>query len=109
MRIDVIISVPRQRHKALPRFCIVAFRLSSKKIKTLTYSDCRVWVPRSLVAAFPSVVEQVVQDYDILVAAVGSLHCVVSKFRGTGSSGSRHFWWQRWDPLELKEVRGIYF
>ena len=41
-------------------------------------------------AAFPSVVEQVVQDHDILVAAVGSLHCVISKCRGTGSSGSRH-------------------
>ena len=38
VRIDVIISVPRQRDKALPEFCIGAFRLSSKKIKTLTYS-----------------------------------------------------------------------
>ena len=57
VRIDVIISVLRQRDKALPRFCIVAFRLSSKKIKTLTYSEYRVWGPRSLVAEFPSVVE----------------------------------------------------
>ena len=67
------------------------YRLSSIKIKTLTYSEYRVWGPKSLVAAFPSVVEQVVQDHDILVAAVGSLHCVVSKCRGTGSSGSQHF------------------
>ena len=67
MRIDVIISVPRQRGKPLPRFCIVAFRLSSKKIKTLTYSEYRVWGPRSLVAAFPSVVEQVVQDHNTLL------------------------------------------
>ena len=48
-------------------------------------------------AAFPSVVEQVDQDHDILVAAVGSLHCVVSKCRGTGSSGSRQMF--TWDLL----------
>ena len=30
VRIDIIISVPRQRDKALPRFCIGAFRFSSK-------------------------------------------------------------------------------
>ena len=71
MRINVIISVPRQRDKALPRFCIVAFRFSSKKIKTLTYSEYRVWGPRSLVAAFPSVVEQVVQDHDIFGGSGG--------------------------------------
>ena len=31
VRIDVIISVPRQRDKALPGLCICAFRFSSKK------------------------------------------------------------------------------
>ena len=35
VRIDVIISVPRQRDKALRRFCIVAFRFSCKiRLKT---------------------------------------------------------------------------
>ena len=79
MRIDVIISVPRQRDKALPRFCIVAFRLSSKKIKTLTYSEYRVWGPRSLVAAFPSVVEQVVQDHDTYPYMTVLRICINSK------------------------------
>ena len=31
VRIDVIISVPRQRDKALPRFCIVLFGLVLKR------------------------------------------------------------------------------
>ena len=34
---------------------------------------------------------------------MAELHCVVSKCRGTGSSGARHFWWQRWDRLEEKD------
>ena len=35
VRINVIISVPRQRDKALPGFCIGAFRLSPEKDKNI--------------------------------------------------------------------------
>ena len=34
---------------------------------------------------------------------MAALHCVISKCRGTGSSGARHFWWQQWDRLEEKD------
>ena len=86
VRIDVIISIPRQRDKALPGFCICYFQFSSKKTSTLTYSEYRVCGPRRVVAV---------------------LHCV-SKCHGTGSSGARNFLWQWWNLLERKEVRGIY-